>query len=79
MSRSLKLGLASLGVLALAMVPFILGSNTPTGLALAAISCVLASLAADQGSKWWLTVPVVVLLAASILLWAGFTASPLKN
>jgi len=39
------------------------------------ISCVLAFLAAQQGSKWWLAIPCTIIVIFGFLMWIGFHAS----
>ena len=73
MTRSVNLGVVSLTLVALS-VP-LLGSNTPFSFVFAVISCVLAFLAAQQGSKWWLAIPCTIIVVFGFLMWVGFHAS----
>jgi len=75
MTRSVKLGVASLALVALSATPPIAGSHTPFSFVFAVISCVLAFLAAQQGSKWWLAVPCILIVVFGLLMWVGFHAS----
>jgi len=73
MTRSVKLGVASLTLATLSLP--VLESNTPFSPVFAVISCVLAFLAAQQGSKWWLAIPCTIIVIFGFLMWIGFHAS----
>jgi hypothetical protein len=69
MSRSVKLGLAALFLSLGSILP------SPIGFVCAVLSCVLGFLAAQQGSKWWLVVPSVVIAVFAVLMYVGFHAT----
>jgi uncharacterized membrane protein YccC len=58
MMRSTKLGLVSLLLVGI-FVPLTILPE-PIGFSCCVIACVLASLAARDGSRWWLAVPAVI-------------------
>jgi hypothetical protein len=66
MTRSSKLGTAGALLLASIFVPPYQNWREPVSFASAVISCVLAYLASQTGSKWWLAIPSIVI--------AGFAA-----
>jgi hypothetical protein len=69
MSRSVKLGIASIFLLFGCALP------SPLNHTFAVISCVLGFLAASQGSKWWLVVPCTELTFAVLVAYIGLRAS----
>jgi hypothetical protein len=69
MSRSTKLGIASLFLLVGCVLP------SPINFACAVIACVLGSLAAQQGSKWWLAVPCAIIASSIPIIYFGFQAN----
>jgi hypothetical protein len=69
MTRSVKLGVASVVLVAGCVLP------SPLNIVFAVISCVLASLAAHRGSKWWLFVPCAVIGLTAVLIYIGFHAA----
>ena len=76
MTRSRKLGIASivLGVGSFTLQLLRWTANLPIGLVLAFISCLLGLFATQRGSKWWLVVPVILLLVFAALFYVGFHA-----
>lgn len=68
MTRSVKLGIASVVLAAGSVLP------SPLNAVFATVSCVLGLLAAHQGSRWWLVVPITILTLSGILLYIGFHA-----
>ena len=69
MTRSVKLGIASVVLVAGSVLP------SPLNVVFAAISCVLGFLAAHQGSRWWLVVPCTIMALGGFLLFIGFHAA----
>lgn len=69
MDRSVKLGIASVILIAGCALP------SPFNLIFTVISCLLGFLAAAQGSKWWLVVPLTIIAAVAGLLYIGFHAT----
>jgi hypothetical protein len=69
MDRSVKLGIASLILITGCALP------SPFNLVFTVISCLLGFLAAHQGSKWWLVVPLTIIAVAAGLLYVGFHAT----
>lgn len=68
MTRSVKLGIASVGLLIASPAPL----TAPFGAVCVVISCLLASMAAWQGSKWWLVVPAMVVVAIAFFVFMAF-------
>jgi hypothetical protein len=68
MTRSAKLGLTSIALLVAAQ--FLLKPlDGLVGFLLLFFSCLFGIIAARTGSRWWLVVPVLVLLLVSFLVW----------
>jgi hypothetical protein len=68
MTRSVKLGIASVVLLAASPAPV----TAPFGAVCLVISCVLALMAAQQGSKWWLVVPGIVVAGIAFFMFMAF-------
>lgn len=66
MTRSAKLGTASTLLLGSIFVPPFSNWREPLSVAFAVVSCVLALLAAQQGSKWWLAIPCAVVIGSGV-------------
>jgi len=65
MTRSAKLGIVSTFLLGSTFVPPFSDWRVPLNVASVVISCVLALLAAQQGSKWWLAIPCAVVIGSA--------------
>ena len=74
MTKSTKLGVFSLLLLASMFVPPYADWREPINVSCAVLSCVLALLAAVGGRKIWLVIPCVIGLFAAILLFVGLRA-----
>jgi len=72
MTRSKKLGIASAVLLGSIFVQPFSNWRQPISFASVGLSVVLALLAAQQGSKWWLTIPGVILCGVAFGLYLGF-------
>ena len=72
MSRSLKLGATSALLLVSALVPPFLNWREPISFACIGLSGLLGLLAAQQGSKWWLTIPGIIVGALAFCIYLGF-------
>ncbi len=70
MTRSGKLGMAGIVLLGNVFVPPFQNWREPISFASVGLSAVLGLLAAQQGSKWWLVIPCVIVAgcAAGIYL-----------
>jgi len=71
MTRSAKLGIASAVLLGSAFVPPFSNWREPVTLASVVVSGVLGLLAAQQGSKWWLVIPSLILMGFAVGLFLG--------
>jgi hypothetical protein len=60
MTRSRKLGIVSTVLLGSIFVPPFPNWREPVSLASVGVSGVLGLLAAQQGSKWWLVIPCII-------------------
>ena len=69
MARSTKLGIASVVLLLIALLALFPKWDTPITFASAALSILFGLLAAQQGSKWWLTIPGLIIAGASFVWW----------
>jgi MFS superfamily sulfate permease-like transporter len=67
MTRSSKLGIASVVLLAGSPAPV----TAPFGAVCLVLSCVLALMATQQGSKWWLVVPCTIVGVSAFILYLG--------
>jgi hypothetical protein len=74
MTRSTKLGIASAAVVIIAIALAIVVPQVPLGFVAAFVSVILGLLAAQQGSKWWLLIPGILVATFVFLLWVGFHA-----
>ena len=72
MTRSAKLGIASLFLLGSVVVPPFSNWREPINVASIVISGVLGLLAAQQGSKWWLAIPCIIVAGFVIGLYLAF-------
>lgn len=72
MTLSQKLGAASAFLLATTLIPPYSGWRFPINFACLGLSIVLALVAAHQGSKWWLTIPGLILGGVGFGLYLGF-------
>ena len=72
MTRPAKLGITSVVLLLIALVTPFLNWQFPIPFISGGLSVLFALLAAQQGSKWWLTVPGVILFEFSLGLYVGF-------
>jgi energy-coupling factor transporter transmembrane protein EcfT len=73
LTTSSKLGIAS-GIMAACAVCF-LPAPLPISFICSVLSAVLGFIAAQRGSKWWLTIPSVLVIAAAMLLYVGLHAT----
>jgi uncharacterized membrane protein len=71
MVQSTKLGLASLILVASAVLPPTSRLPEPIGFCCCVIACVLAFLASRQGSKWWLAIPAMLAVVTAISLYVA--------
>jgi hypothetical protein len=71
MTRSGKLGIASAVLLGSVFVPPFSNWRQPISFASVGISAVLGLLAAQQGSKWWLVIPCVIVVGFAVGLYLG--------
>jgi energy-coupling factor transporter transmembrane protein EcfT len=74
-TRSAKLGIASLLLIVASLVPAFLKPETPFTFICAWISCLLGFIAAKQGSKWWLVIPSLIIAGTALMLYVGFQAT----
>jgi hypothetical protein len=72
MTRSAKLGITSVVLLLIALVPPFLNWRYPITFVSVGLSGLFGLLAAQQGSRWWLTVPGILLGGVAFLLYLGF-------
>jgi hypothetical protein len=72
MTRSAKLGIASVLLLVAIFIPPFADWRGPLSFATSWISFVLGLLAAQQGSKWWLVVPGAITTGFGIVIYAAF-------
>jgi hypothetical protein len=68
-TRSAKLGITSLLLLGSIFVPPFAEWRQPISFASAVLSCVFGALAALQGSKWWLAIPITIAVAFAVILY----------
>ena len=69
--RSAKLGLASSLLLVSIFVPPYANWREPINFAAAGLSCVLGLLAAQQGSRWWLAIPCLIIVGFVVGFYLG--------
>jgi len=74
MTRSAKLGITSIFLLLSTLIPTFLNWQFPIAFVCAVLSILFGLLAAQQGSRWWLTVPGLIVAGISILWWNGARA-----
>ena len=72
MTRSAKLGTTSVVLLLIALVPPFLNWRYPITFVSLGLSGLFGLLAAQQGSRWWLTVPAIIISGVSLALYLGF-------
>ena len=72
MTRSAKLGTMSVVLLLIALVTLFVNWQFPITFISGVLSFLLAMLAAQQGSRWWLTVPGIIIVEFSLALYLGF-------
>ena len=72
MTRSSKLGITSVVLLLIALVTPFINWQFPIAFVSGVLSVLFAVLAAQQGSRWWLTVPSIVIVEFSLGLYVGF-------
>jgi uncharacterized membrane protein len=72
MTRSAKLGITSVVLLLIALVTPFINWRFPIAFISGVLSVLLAALAAQQGSRWWLMVPGVIIAEFSLGLYVGF-------
>jgi hypothetical protein len=71
-TRSAKLGTTSVVLLLIALVPPFLNWRYPITFVSLGLSGLFGLLAAQQGSRWWLTVPAIIISGVSLALYLGF-------
>jgi hypothetical protein len=69
MTRSRKLGIVSLVLLVSIFVPPFPDWRQPINFASVGVSVVLGLLAAQQGSKWWLVIPCVIVVGFAVVMY----------
>ena len=72
MTRSAKLGIASVSLLLIALVPPFPNWRYPITFVSVGLSGLFGLLAAQQESKWWLTIPGVIVGGVAFGLYLGF-------
>jgi hypothetical protein len=73
-TRSAKLGITSVVLLLITLMTPFTNWDLPITFISGVLSVLFAALAAQQGSRWWLTVPGVVIVEFSLGLYVGFHA-----
>jgi hypothetical protein len=71
-TTSAKLGITSVVLLLIALVPPSLNRRYPITFVSVGLSVLFGLLAAQQGSRWWLTVPAIIVGGAPLALYLGF-------
>jgi hypothetical protein len=66
MTRSKKLGIVSVVLLGSVCIPPFANWREPISFASVGVSAVLSLLAAQQGSKWWLVIPCVIVAGFAV-------------
>ena len=69
MAQSTKLGTVSAFLLVITLMPPYSNWRFPINFVCLGLSIVLSLLAAQQGSKWWLTIPGLIVAGVSTLWW----------
>ena len=72
MTRSAKLGITSVVLLLIALVPPLPYWRYPISFVSVGLSGLFGLLAAQQGSKWWLTVPSIIIGGVTLALYLAF-------
>ena len=72
MRRAAKLGITSVVLLCIALVPPFPNWRDPITFVSVGLSGLFGLLAAQQGSKWWPTVPAIIIGRVSLALYVGF-------
>jgi hypothetical protein len=72
MTQSVKLGIASVVLLSSILIPPFSNWRYPITFACVGLSALLGVLASQQGSKWWLTVPGIIIGGLAFGLYLGF-------
>jgi hypothetical protein len=72
MTRSAKLGITSVVLLLIALVTLFVNWQFPITFISGVLSFLFAVLAAQQGSRWWLTLPGILIVEFSLALYVGF-------
>lgn len=72
MTRSAKLGITTVVLLLIALVPPFPNWRYPITFVSVGLSGLFGLLAAQQGSRWWLMVPGVIFGGVAVLLYLGF-------
>jgi hypothetical protein len=67
--RSTKAGIASAILFASIFIPPYREWRVPISLACAVLSCILGTLAASSGRKWWLVIPTSIVAACALDLY----------
>ena len=75
MRKSAKLGAVSALLLASIFIPPYANWREPINFASVGVSCVLGLLAAQQGSRWWLTIPCLIIVG----LCSSFTSERTRS
>src|SRR5882762_773383 len=68
MTRSWKQGITSAVLLGISFVPPFSNCREPLDFAFVSVSAVLGLPAAQQGSKWWLVIPRVIVAGFAVVL-----------
>jgi hypothetical protein len=71
-TRSAKLGITSVILLLIALVPPFLNWRYPTTFVSVGLSGLFGLLAAQQGSRWWLAIPGMIIGGLAFGLYLGF-------
>jgi fatty acid desaturase len=72
MTQSVKLGTVRVVLLASTLIPPFSNWRYPIAFACVGLSGLLGLLAAQQGSKWWLTIPGMIIGGLALGLYLGF-------
>jgi hypothetical protein len=72
MTRSAKLGITSVVLLLIALLTLFPNWGATITFASFGLSGLFGLCAAQQGSRWWLTVPTAIVGGASLTLYVGF-------
>jgi hypothetical protein len=69
MTRSAKLGITSVVLLLIALLTLFPNWGSPVAFASVGLSGLFGLLAAQQGSRWWLTIPGLIIAGVSFGWW----------